>query len=251
MIEKILYVSIAFHKPFLIQYQIKLLHKYVKDPYEFNVVDNSVDHSQREEIEKICVCEKTKYFSAPLFPMKTGSHAHGFALNWAYENVVKKSECRYFSFIDHDIFPIKTTNMINKFDKNGMFGVPCISSSKEQQRLYGYKWFLWPGFIFFDRNIIKDIPLDFLPTLGYDTGSANWDILYKKIDLQSLRKMVTNRIYLRDKPTTTPQLDICNEIGTAEEGLAWIHTSNGSCWMPDIPGSIPKETLVKKYLESL
>lgn len=245
MTNELLLISIAFNKPYLIEHQIRLIKKYLLDSHVFVVTDNSSIKEARIEISRICKEGGVEYFPAPEFH-GDGCQGHGTCINWSCNNVVRVSGKKYFGFLDHDVFPIKPTSIVKNMNESGMMG-PISLHVKE-----GGKWYMWPGFCFYDRSIIGNIDLNFKPVPGLDTGGGNYDILYYKTDMLSLPKMMaTTEKCFREHPAKIRQQDAYFLMGPAEEGYSWVHTFNGSGWIPDSPGTIPKEDLVKRYLNSL
>lgn len=241
--QQMLLISVAFNKPFLIEQQIRLVSKNYKDPHRLVIADNSSEPQARVAIQGICKRSKIGYYPLPS-SSETGSRSHGIALNWSYENIVKKRNERFFGFLDHDVLAIKPSKIMDRLGPYGMMGL--LQPRKTC-------WYLWPGYCFFDRKIIgHNRHLNFMPVpeLDADTGAGNWPILYCDIKYDELSKLDLGSLVLRDK-MNVPQLDACSLFGPKDEGQTWIHTINGSCWYPDEAGSVPKENLIKKYLEGL
>jgi len=243
MSDPLLIISIAFNKDYLISAQVSLIAKNLKDPHRFVVVDNSSQNFR----SSIARAAGTAYIPSPLQAPSSPSQSHGQCMNWAYKNVVLPSSCRYFGFVDHDVLPTGATTIVNKF-KNGFVGVVAFR---------GEKWYLWPGFCFYDRDVIgRRTEMDFRPytnfsnpTQNMDTGSSNWDILYRK--MKPIGTTVWCRPLAMRERQEQPQLDTAFLFALQPEEYNWIHFCNGSGWFPDRAGDVPKQVLIEEYLKKV
>jgi hypothetical protein len=147
------------------------------------------------------------------------SGSHAMALNWCYKNIIKKYYPKYFGFLDHDIIPIRPTEIIPKI-RNGLWGI--IRTKKERW------WYLWPGFSFFEFEKIKQYRLNFFPThtgpsnsVFLDTGGSNYLSFYKNIRRSDVGEPENNLIDLTTGQTLTPGTDSSNTIEIIDN--AWLH----------------------------
>lgn len=199
--------TIAFRQPRLIEEQKRLLKQNLQDDYELFVIDND-------------------------------GRMHHEGLNEAAE-IFLFNEYPYFGFLDHDIFPIRPTTLIDKIEEAGFYGVG-------QRHPATGNLYLWPGFCFFSREWLNGRPLDFS---GYrdgdkrndgDTGSGlahlfadeDWEKLY--------------RVEHSYKAIRRP-----DEYGLQSWGYEiigdWIHFSNGSNWMR-VPNPQEREKMLFELL---
>ncbi len=176
-----LIISIAFNNSETIRIQNKYIHENLKDDFDYMIVDNSHNKDISKEIQTFCKERKISYIKLPKNPLTNirTSGSHGMALNWCYRNIVKKFKPKYFGLLDHDIFPVRETTIINKIE-NGFWGV--IRTKKEKW------WYFWPGFSFFEYEKIKKYSLNFFPyhtgpngLVFLDTGGSNYNLICKKI----------------------------------------------------------------------
>lgn len=237
MKESVLTVSIAFNAPEMIKHQIALMGKFYSDPYEMIIVDNSDLPKAEAAIKNTCLSSGIKYERSPA-AWNRGSESHGNCLNWVLKNIVIPSDYRYFAFMDHDIFPIRKVKMLETVRLHGLFGVP---------QAWTKNWYLWPGLVFFDREMInkfcQEELLDFRPVPEkWDTGGSMWLQLYSKIPMESIPKVFMKRHAVRDR-MDSPQLDSYETINDD-----WMHVLNGSMWMPSRPGEAPKNILMDKII---
>lgn len=200
---------------------IKIQHQYIKNNFkescQYIVADNSSLSNISKEIREYCISNNIPYIKLPINPFQNNpSRSHGFAINWSYYNVIKKCKPKFFGFIDHDIIPFKETTITENIDK--VWGLTQKRASK---------WYLWPGFCFYNYDFVKNLRLNFMPTLGLDTGGSNYNILYKKIDINNLNKI--KQIYINLKDTNIIK-EYNHSNNTVEIIGDWVHIMRVSNW---------------------
>lgn len=229
-------VTIAFNNDMVIKYQIELLEKYLNDNYYYTVIDNSTDNFVSEKVKRICI-EKHAGYIKLAENKNIASFSHGAALNWAYYNFILKRKLKYFGFIDHDIFPIKETSLIEKLEKSPNC---CYGSIQEKKK----RWYLWPGFCFYRFADVYQKKLNFMPGEGLDTGGMNWFFLYKNIVKESLLKV--RHEYKNITKGNVKQINIYEILDES-----WIHSINASNWFGAGKEEIGnKEIELEKLLKS-
>lgn len=210
-------ITIAFNAPRLISYQIRLMKKFLKGNFRIIICDNSTDQNNSKEIKNICQKENITYIRVKDRSTPNGySNSHAIALNWTWKNVVKQRK-NNFAFLDHDIFPVKEIDISNYVRVNPVYGRYYDSPPEI--------WYLWPGFSFFNWDYVKDMPLNFhrYRTLGLfkrknvDTGSANWNCLYKNIDRNKLAKCSDKLVKVNNSVTV-------DSLGNND----WYHILDGA-----------------------
>ncbi len=206
-------VTIAFNTPWVIHEQIGRLKKYLTDPFIYTVVDNSCDERASVTIRQCCRNADVGYIRLRSNPYSQPSENHGLALTWAFSNFVNSRKARYFGFLDHDVFPVKETTLIGLISRAGVFG-----HQQERKTI----WYLWPGFCFFQRDVIKQARLDFRPARGLDTGGRLWLSLYRNLARNTIP--LTEHRYVKVGASDDPQSDLVEYIGD------WIHVINASNW---------------------
>lgn len=208
-------VTVAFNNEKVIEQQHRLLNKYLKPPFYYTVADNSTDPDKQKKIMKLCESNDIAYIRLPENPYSSESPSlsHGIALNWIYDNYVYKRKADYFGFLDHDIFPIHPTNVIEQLQKSNIFGLLQERSNK---------WYLWAGLCFFKYAYVKNKKLNFMPGDGLDTGGSNWESIYSKLNKNELVSLKHEYGQLREGKE--PQSDLYEKIGD------WLHTFNASNW---------------------
>jgi hypothetical protein len=179
-------VTIAFSDPAVIRWQSRLVRHCVPGARHV-VVDNSPADDAAEEIGRIAGADN--YLRAPDNPWlgDAASRSHGIALNWAWDNLIRPGEPEAFGFLDHDIFPTAFDDPFAPLATQDVYGVV---------RTVGPRWFLWAGFCMFRFAAVKNAPLDFGQDwfAGLDTGGGNWDVLYRRIHVATLRQPATHLV---------------------------------------------------------
>ena len=81
---KLFVVTVAFNDPDLIVLHRAALQKYLRDPHEYFVFDNSSNEGKAEELKAWCLDHKVNYVRLPFNRYRTNipSASHSFALNW-------------------------------------------------------------------------------------------------------------------------------------------------------------------------
>jgi hypothetical protein len=224
--------TVCFNNPLVVRYQAKLLRKHLRDDHDYTVFDNSPPGRERDEIRAVCRGESVSYVELPDTPfLGSPSRHHGAALNWICRRHFAPRGRPCIGFIDHDLFPVRATRIVDKIGVDGLLG-------RIDER--DGRWYLWPGFCFLASATVRVGRLDFLPVPGLDTGGGNWPRLYRYIDRARLPR-VENRLE-NVRPGDDKQADMVEWI--AED---WLHAINASEWRP----SNGKMTLVEKLLREL
>jgi hypothetical protein len=224
-------ITIAFNNAQIIEYQIRLIKKYLKDDYTHIIADNSNIPEIRKEIYEICNNHGVLYIELPSIKLKP-SWSHAAALHWSFKNLIKKRNAPYFGFIDHDIFPIRETCITDKF-MNGIFGrvIPAYGAKHiSEEQPY---WSLWGGFFFFDYSLFKNIDplaIDFFPKAMtdkfiLDTAGGLWDKILSKIKLPDCELLLYKQVPIEEGCyIKNLQSEAYEELGD------WLHIVNLSNW---------------------
>lgn len=240
-------ITISFNSPEVVLRQIKLIKKFLIGNYRHIICDNSTSQKDSEQIKKYCLQNDVTYIRVQDRTKPKGySDSHGIALNWVWKNIVRKRK-NNFAFLDHDIYPIKEIDISSYVDKEPIFGKYRI--------LDGGIWYLWAGFAFFNFEYIKNLPLNFKKFRYFgifkkkfaDTGSANWNCLYKKLDRKSLKPCSDEVFELKEDNTL-----IKNKNGKITVNClanrSWLHIFDGANRYNNNSNKISR---VLKYLDTL
>lgn len=223
-------ITIAFNNAKMIEYQILLIKKYLKDSHTHIIADNSNNLNFRQEIRDICLKHNILYVSIPLIKLKP-SWSHAAALHWVFNNIVLKRNSPYFGFIDHDIFPTEDTCIITRL-WNGVYGrvLPPYGTVEISQKQPF--WSLWGGFFFFDINLFKGInpfSFNFFPkvikaNLIMDTVGGLWDPIFSQLPRPDYGSLLVYKEIKINNEYQNIQSDAYEKLDE------WIHMVNLSEW---------------------
>lgn len=223
-------ITIAFNNEILIEKQIDLVRKYVKDKnYTHIIANNSSDIEKRKRIKNICIHKKIAYVSVPQYIHKliytrfSNGLSHGAAMNWIYYKLIMKRKPDFFGFIDHDLMPLSDYSILEKLQNQNFYG-----SMRNREK----GWYIWAGFCFYSLDIFNKIRANFLPLqLGnvfLDTGGSNYPVLYKNYDIKSIcfPIVIAKSIRNIDDKVKKPLVYHHDMIQIIDN--AWLHIVNGS-----------------------
>lgn len=166
---------IAFEQPLVLDWLLARCKIHLSE-FEIMVFDNSLKAELRKDIEQVCRKHGTPYLALPENRTWHVNRSHGLAMTWVYHRIIRKIKPEYFGFLDHDMLPIGKIGIVDKLERQPVYGM-------ENRGISSY-WNLWAGYCFFDYAFVSEAPLNFLYdfTRYLDTGGRNWDLLYKKLD---------------------------------------------------------------------
>lgn len=150
----LLLITVAYNRADMIRHQLRLLPKYLSDPFAHIVVDNSSNKQARKEIASVCRSQGIGYVSLPKNFYTHSSSSHGLTLNWAYQHLVRRINPLYVGFLDHDIFPVRKHSILDKLARQPAYG------QKDVRERISY---LWPGFSFYRTELLEGRQIDFKP----------------------------------------------------------------------------------------
>ena len=174
-------LTVAFGDARCLDLQLRLTGGLVRHDLHI-VADNSVSDAAAGENEQVCASHGVAYVRLPANPWtaRNPSRSHGAAMNWMWRNVLKPAAPAAFGFLDQDLFPTQLCDPFEPLEDSAFYG---------DLRWAGARWYLWAGYCFFRFDAIVQEPLDFgldwfagLDTAGLDTGGANWQVLYRGVD---------------------------------------------------------------------
>jgi len=231
-------VSVAFNNPEMVATQANLLASRLEDPYELCVVDNSSDAVATVEVASVAARSGSHYLRPPALPVsvrRDPSLSHGLTLNWAYRNWLAPRGASFVGTLDHDVFPLRRTSLIDELGGEVIWGLP-------QERLDDPSiWYPWPGLTVIDARQLDLRSVDLRPDSrrGYDTGGG---LLERAVSISgrpiaAARPRVEHR-YQRFDGSTDPQSSYVELIDD------WVHVINGSNWA-ESPWTAGKVEFVK------
>ncbi len=186
--------TIAFEDAEATAWQVALVRHFVPGAVHI-IVDNSLDDAAAQAVERASRDSGVAYLRTPQNPWPAPSRSHGIALNWVWHNLVRPARPEAFGFLDDDLFPTAPDDPFEPLSRQDVFGM--VRPGKEPQ---AGRWFLWAGFTMMRFEAVQTLALDFGQDwfLGLDTGGGNWRVLYRRLDLGKLEKLVNRDVPYRD-----------------------------------------------------
>lgn len=167
---KLFVVTVAFNDPELIVLHHAALKKYLRDPYEYFVFDNSSDESKAAELKTWCLGHSINYVRLPVNRYRTNlpSASHSFALNWIYRNCILRFKPAVFGVWDCDLYPTRPITVRPHLAVNGTWGI--IRRQNPVFRPWQSGLHVWIGLVFFRLEKFKQQAPNFMPRFGVDVG---------------------------------------------------------------------------------
>jgi len=134
--------------------QNKLFHKFLKDRYQFHIVDDSVDINISNTFKSICLENNFLYYKKPeRASILNPAQACADTVQWTYDNIIRKNHLNDIVFFcDSDMFLIDEFNIEEYMSDAIIAGLP-------QKR--GEVTYMWNGIMFFNMPKITDLDIDF------------------------------------------------------------------------------------------
>jgi hypothetical protein len=192
-------VAIAFNTAWCIELWIRSMRANVPGCVLL-VADNSSRPAARAEIAALCRIAGVAYLSLPPNPTRSPNRSHGLALNWTYVQVLRRLEPAMFAFLDHDLFPVESFDLVATVAKQPVYG-------RYKQSPWQGAWSLWAGYCAFSYKAVSGHNLDFTydGPLLLDTGGLNWPRFYRHLDVDTMR-FCSERIATFEDPASDAEL---------------------------------------------
>jgi len=188
---------IAFEQPRALDWLLRMAQRNLTDTAVL-VFDNSRRAAARLDIERVCRDRGVPYLALPVNRTRHVNRSHGMAMTWVFHNVVRAIRPRLFAFIDHDLIPVRTSELSERLAGQPFYG---------KLRASAWAWQLWAGYCLFDFSTVAGLPMNFLYDFSQklDTGGRNWDCLYRNYDRERLRFAGSRYADVRDPVTGVSQ----------------------------------------------
>lgn len=214
--SRIVLFVVGFGRPDLLREQHRLFTKYLQDPFDLIVIDNSLGRDWQ------LMQAASRDLEIDYHKITTVKNLHNDALNFAAE-YANDSGFDYWMTLDHDIFPRRETTLINKIAQVGFYGIGQWHTPTKRR-------YIWPGFAGFSREWLKGRIPNFDGIRGVD-----------KRDDGDCGSML-NSLFTEEEWARLPRTDHGyrvirpeDEYGLQSYGLEFfddfIHLTNASHWM--------------------
>lgn len=138
------------NRPDFVELQNKLFKKFLKDEYQFTVVDDSVDDNISKKFKNICQKNDINYHKKnEKIPNLNPAQACAHAIQWTYDNLIKKNCSSDIVLVcDSDMF------LIDEFDINKYMEDTVIAALAQHR---GKVEYIWNGIMLFNMPKIFEI----------------------------------------------------------------------------------------------
>lgn len=152
------------NRPEFVEIQKKTFDKFLKEEYQFHVIDDSLEESISNKFKEICKENQISYYRKPqgnrsLNESRWNGARHACeTIQWTYDNLIKAKYCNdLVLFLDSDMFLLDHFSMVDHMEGE-------IISGLKQGR--GKVEYMWNGIMFF--NMPKIVEID--PDLNFSDG---------------------------------------------------------------------------------
>lgn len=208
--------SIHYNKPEYLSIQLNSFKKYISEPFEFTVIDNSIDELHSQKIHDICIDNNLKYHKTFNTTPHSFAHygwSHIYGLN-CFKNFLINSKYQIVALIEHDVFLCSSIDNIKYLiDSNSI----CGYTQPRENIIY-----LHPGILFFNKNKCHELEeLDFLGGringIPVDVGGQTYHYINKKnISVNYIDEYIVHGLNeIQDKHIFYHMIDGSNWSGTA------------------------------------
>ena len=191
------------NRPDFVSLQDKLFKRFLKDDYQFHIVDDSVDESISQQFKLICDENNFSYYKKPERTIKLNpAQACADTVQWTYDSIIKQNhKDDIVFFCDSDLFLIDEFSISEYMSDAIIAGLP-------QKR--GAVTYMWNGIMFFNMPQIKDLNIDFSDGVVEgemtDVG-GNTYYYFKKNNIEMKKTDEECPVY----PTHYNEIDLQNE----------------------------------------
>lgn len=158
------------NRPDFVETQHKLFKKFLKDDYQFNVVDDSLDENISSEFKEVCEKYNITYYRKSQENRSSnesrwaGARHATETIQWTFDEIIKKKHAdELVLFLDSDMFLLDDFSVVEHMENE-------IISGLLQER--GHVKYIWNGIMFFDME--KVFLVD--PDLNFSDGMVEGEM---------------------------------------------------------------------------
>lgn len=142
------------NRPDFVDLQQKLFEKFLKNEYQFHIVDDSIIESIESEFQSVCFENGLKYYKKPPRAVAMNpAQACADTVQWTYDNIIRKNHSEdIVLFLDSDMFLIDEFDIAEYMEDASIAGLPQVR---------GHVTYMWNGIMFFNMPKIEDKNIDF------------------------------------------------------------------------------------------
>lgn len=142
------------NRPDFVLLQDKLFQKFLKNEYQFHVVDDSIEQTISEQFYTICSENSFSYYKKPERTVQMNpAQACADTVQWTYDTLIKENHKNDIVFFcDSDLF------LIDEFDIAEYMSDAIIAGLPQYR---GSVTYMWNGIMFFNMPMMKDLSINF------------------------------------------------------------------------------------------
>ena len=142
------------NRPDFVLLQNKLFQKFLKNDYQFHVVDDSIDQTISEQFDTICSENGFSYYKKPERTVQMNpAQACADTVQWTYDTLIKENHKNDIVFFcDSDLFLIDEFDIVNYMNGAIIAGLPQYRGSVT---------YMWNGIMFFNVPMMEDLNINF------------------------------------------------------------------------------------------
>ena len=142
------------NRPDFVVLQDTLFKKFLKNDYQFHVVDDSIDENISSQFNEICQLRNIEYYKKPERTVQMNpAQACADTVQWTYDNIIRKNHKNDIVFFcDSDLF------LIDDFDISEYMSDAIIAGLPQKR---GSVTYMWNGIMFFNMPKITDLDINF------------------------------------------------------------------------------------------
>jgi hypothetical protein len=214
------------NRPDFVETQAKLFKRFLKDDYQFNVVDDSMEPSITSEFERVCKENGIVYYRKPQSPNKkfdnptAGARHATETIQWTYDTIIKEKHGEEpVLFCDSDMF------LLDDFSIEEYIKDEVIAGALQDR---GGIVYIWNGLMVFNMSKISKID----PNLNFSDGIVEGQMT--DIGGHLFYWFRDNQVHFKNinEGGTTP--DDCPEYPEEYNGVKLVFDNNSDMWtQPD------------------
>ena len=142
------------NRPDFVLLQNKLFQKFLKNDYQFHVVDDSIDQTISEQFDTICSENGFSYYKKPERTVQMNpAQACADTVQWTYDTLIQENHKNDIVFFcDSDLFLIDEFDIVNYMNGAIIAGLPQYRGSVT---------YMWNGIMFFNMPMMEDLNINF------------------------------------------------------------------------------------------
>ena len=142
------------NRPDFVLLQNKLFQKFLKNDYQFHVVDDSIDQTISEQFDTICSENGFSYYKKPERTVQMNpAQACADTVQWTYDTFIKENHKNDIVFFcDSDLFLVDEFDIVDYMNGAIIAGLPQYRGSVT---------YMWNGIMFFNMLMMEDLNINF------------------------------------------------------------------------------------------